>query len=92
MTGFKYYADKVLGEIKSSFANNMFILLFLILVFLFRLVFFLWSKIPLKLRKQFDELHERKRVNVHCTLKTEYRKQKKFCKPSATMCIQQVAV
>ena len=33
-----------------------------------------------KLRKKFDELHERKRVNVQCTLKTEYRKQKKFCK------------
>ena len=38
MTGFKYYADKVLGEIKSSFANNMFILLFLILVFIIPLI------------------------------------------------------
>ena len=38
MTGFKYYANKVLGEIKSSFANNMFILLFLILVFIIPLI------------------------------------------------------
>ena len=38
MKGFKYYADKVLGEIKSSFANNMFILLFLILVFIIPLI------------------------------------------------------
>lgn len=38
MTDFKYYAGKLLGEVKSSFANNMFIMLFAVLIFLVPLV------------------------------------------------------